>query len=389
VVHRTDSQSSRKVSKQTPPDQRQTGATAAAVRTETVGTVRRKAADSQLPSPEPILSLPRSDQDEAKRHPDLEKMETIPAAFSSDTHRPDTWSSSRKVSKQTPPDQRQTESPAAAVKTETVGTVHRKAVDTQPPTLDPILNQLRPDQDEAKRHPGPERVETTTVATSSEMASSDLRQRASPAVTVRTETAGKVRRKAADAPSPPSEPILSQPLPDLEKTQRQPIPENAKNLAVTASNKTQNVVPLSAVKADLGKTSRPPTSQTRAEAHPSSRNTQLRSGPERNRSPNIGIDGENKTVSSRGLTEKELLPAHSSRASLIAQPETTRFVVPTKQTTSQPKETKPTIQVKIGRVEVRAAAPAAPTSPPPQSATPSAQKLSLDEYLKQRNGGRL
>jgi hypothetical protein len=278
---------------------------------------------------------------------------------------------------------------SAAVKTETDGTVRRKSVDTQPLTSEPILNRPRPDPDEAKRHPSPEMVETTTVATSGETASSDLRQRASPAVMVRTETDGKVRRKAADAPSPSSEPIQSQSLPYLEKTQRRPSPENARNFAVTASNKTQNVVHLSAVKADHRKISSLSTSQTRAEAHPFSRKTQLQSSPEINQSPEVGIDGEKRPLSRQGSTEKRVLPAHSSRASLIAQPDKTRFVEPTKQTTSKQTETNPTIQVKIGRVEVRATAPAAPTSSPPRSATQSAQKLSLDEYLKQRDGGRL
>jgi hypothetical protein len=389
-THRTESQSSsRQVAKQTSRDQRQQGSITATIRTETVGMVRRKAVDPQLLTSEPILNRPRPDLDEAKRRPAPEKMETIPATSCSETHRTESQSSSRQVSKQTSPDQRQQGSITATIRTETVGMVRRKAVDPQSLTSEPILNRPRPDPDEAKRHPSPEMVETTTVATSGETASSDLRQRASPAVMVRTETDGKVRRKAADAPSPSSEPIQSQSLPYLEKTQRRPSPENARNFAVTASNKTQNVVHLSAVKADHRKISSLSTSQTRAEAHPFSRKTQLQSSPEINQSPEVGIDGEKRPLSRQGSTEKRVLPAHSSRASLIAQPDKTRFVEPTKQTTSKQTETNPTIQVKIGRVEVRATAPAAPTSSPPRSATQSAQKLSLDEYLKQRDGGRL
>jgi hypothetical protein len=42
----------------------------------------------------------------------------------------------------------------------------------------------------------------------------------------------------------------------------------------------------------------------------------------------------------------------------------------------------PTIQVTIGRVEVRATLPASP-----RVARPTAPKLSLDDYLKSRGGG--
>ena len=218
-------------------------------------------------------------------------------------------------------------------------------------------------------------------------------QQVSPAETVRNETVGTVRRKAVDVPSPSSEPILSQTLPDPEKTQRRPSPENVKNLAVTANNEAQNVPSQSAVNVDLGKTSRPATSQALEEVHPPSRKTQLQSGPVRDRSRRVGIDGERRTekrtVPSRGPTERGLLPAHSSRAAVIAQPEATRFVEPRKETTHQPAGTNPTIKVTIGRVEVRAVAPTAPASPPPRIPSSSSQKLSLDDYLRKRNGRRL
>ena len=44
----------------------------------------------------------------------------------------------------------------------------------------------------------------------------------------------------------------------------------------------------------------------------------------------------------------------------------------------------PTIQVTIGRIEIRATPPAAPV-PKPRPASPT---LSLDDYLRQRNEGR-
>ncbi|HII06779.1 MAG TPA: hypothetical protein HA349_05570 [Methanotrichaceae archaeon] len=403
-MHRTESQSlSRKISEQMPPDQRQPGSTAAMVRAEAVEKVRRKAFDPQPLTSEPILNQPQPDPDKAKRHPDSEEKETIPVTSRSEIHRTESQSSSRKVLKQTPPDQRKPGSSAATVRTETIGTVRRKAVDAPSPSSETILSQPRPDLDEAKRHPGSEKKETIPVTSSSEMHRTesqslswniseqtplDQRKPRSTAAMVRAETVEKVRRKAVDAPSTSSEPILSQPLTDPEKTQRQPSPENVKNLAVTASSKTQNVVPQSVVKADLVKTSHPATSQTLAEDHPFYR--QIQSGPERRTSRKVEGDDEKITVSSRGQTEKGLLPARSSRAAVIAKPEASRFMEPPKQTTPQPMETNPTIRVNIGRVEVRATTPPAPTSPPPpQSASPAAQKLSLDDYLKLRNGGRL
>ena len=449
-THRTESQSSsQKASKQTSPDQRQQGSPATTVRTETIGPVRQKVADV-LPHPsETVLSQSFQDSGKVQRRPGTETMESIPVTSSDETHRTESQSTTQKASKQTPPNRRQPGSTAVTVRTETAGTVRRKAVDVTSPPSETILNLPRPDPGEVRRRPSLENMKTTTVVTSNEMASPDQRQQGSPATTVRTETIGPVRQKVADVLPHPSETVLSQsfqdsgkvqrrpgtetmesipvtssdethrtesqsttqkaskqtppnrrqplgpPLPDPEKTQRRPGPENANNRAVTASNKTQNVVLIhqSAVKADLGKTSSSATFQTLAEDHPFSRNTQLQSDPVSDTSPKVGIDDRKRTVSSQGSTEKGLLPAHSSRSSraaVIAHPEATRFVELTKQTTPQPAETNPTIQVTIGRVEVRAAAPPsppAPTLPPPRSASPPAQKLSLDDYLKLRNGG--
>ena len=48
----------------------------------------------------------------------------------------------------------------------------------------------------------------------------------------------------------------------------------------------------------------------------------------------------------------------------------------------------PTIRVDIGRIEVRAITPPPPMSPPAQRTAPArpGTALSLDDYLKQRNG---
>jgi len=48
-----------------------------------------------------------------------------------------------------------------------------------------------------------------------------------------------------------------------------------------------------------------------------------------------------------------------------------------------PKEP-PAIHVRIGRIELRAIMPAAQVKPPPERSAP---KMSLDDYLRSRNGG--
>jgi hypothetical protein len=46
----------------------------------------------------------------------------------------------------------------------------------------------------------------------------------------------------------------------------------------------------------------------------------------------------------------------------------------------------PTIRVTIGRIEVRATAPAPPPAP---AARPTGPRLTLEEYMRRRNEGRL
>ncbi|HOO54308.1 MAG TPA: hypothetical protein PLM24_00050 [Methanothrix sp.] len=340
--------------KQTPPDQRQTASSEVTVKTETVGTVHRKAADSQTPSPETIVSSSRPDLVETKSRPYPKMMEAIPAMAKNETEIVGSPSPSQKAPKQTPPDQRQTTSTAVTVKTETV---RRRAVGNQSFLPGSIPNLPRQESGEAKRQPSPEK-ETTIVTAKSKIATQDLWQQEPPLAEVGFETDRRARQKVADVQPRASEPIQSLPPSDLEITQRRPGPENATYLEVAT------------------------------EVHPSSRRVQLPSGPEIDRSPKVGIDGERGTRSSRVAAERELLLAPSSRAQAISPPEVTRFVAPKDSTKTQPTETNPTIQVKIGRVEVRAAAPTGPTPPPSRGAPQPAPKLSLDEYLKQRDGGR-
>lgn len=338
-----------KTPKQVQPD-RQTATPMVTVKTETAGTIRRKTTDSQPPSSETVVNLPQSDLDETKSLPRPQKMETIPTT-SGETKRFDSPSSSQVAPKGRTPDQQQKTAPKVTIKTETV---LRKAVDDQPLLPRSIPNQPRKESGKAKRQLGPVKAETTIVTAESEIAPTDLRQKESPVDAVEFETARRVRQKVDHLQPRPSEPIQSRPWSDLVRTQRRPGPENATYPEETTEN------------------------------HPYPMETKPASGRVIDRPPKVGIDGERRTVSGRVAAGRELLSAHGSRAAAISPPEAMRLVEPKDSIKPHPTETKPTIQVKIGRVEVHALAPASPPHGTPQPAP----KLSLDDYLKQRDGGR-
>lgn len=73
---------------------------------------------------------------------------------------------------------------------------------------------------------------------------------------------------------------------------------------------------------------------------------------------------------------------------VIVQPQVTSSIHPVAIGSAEPVEPSrpaPTIQVTIGRIEVRATPPPASTQPKPRPASPV---MSLDEYLRQRGGGK-
>jgi len=404
-TQRTESQSfTRKISKKVSPDRQQRVTLDATVRTERARTSRRKPADSHPTTPETILDQPSIDPHNPKGRQKPEKIETIPVTFSGETQRTESQSFTRKISKKTSPKRQQLGPLDATERTETAGTSRQKPTGSHPTTPETILDRPSIDPHNPKRRQKPEKIEAIPVSSSgetqrtksqssfqkvSERETSDQQQRESTAVTIRTGTFGPVRRKALNVPSPQSETIPSQPFPDSEKTERWTSYEIAKKTSVPINSNTQNTIVHRAVKADLREKGSPLTSQTLEEAHPHSRKVPFQSDPERYPSPKGGIYDEKRSVPCQNLTEEELLPGHSSRAAVIVQPKATRFMEPTKQTTPQPAETKPTIKVTVGRVEVRAVAPTAPASPPPRIPSPSSQKLSLDDYLRKRSGRQL
>ncbi len=86
------------------------------------------------------------------------------------------------------------------------------------------------------------------------------------------------------------------------------------------------------------------------------------------------------------LTTLTPIPVQHSPTETV-KPQITPFIQPI-QTTSvastKPTQPAPTIQVTIGRIEVRATAP---VNPPSMQARPKSPVMSLDEYLHQRGGG--
>ncbi|HEU5330776.1 MAG TPA: hypothetical protein VFU78_21970, partial [Thermomicrobiales bacterium] len=82
---------------------------------------------------------------------------------------------------------------------------------------------------------------------------------------------------------------------------------------------------------------------------------------------------------------QRILPS-SPRQAILAQPQVRPLTVPTPAPRpSEPqREAAPSIQVTIGRVEVRAV----PAETPARAARPAPPTLSLEDYLRQRNGGR-
>ncbi|MGB7921980.1 MAG: hypothetical protein WCF57_01915, partial [Pyrinomonadaceae bacterium] len=82
-------------------------------------------------------------------------------------------------------------------------------------------------------------------------------------------------------------------------------------------------------------------------------------------------------------------PARPTRSTTVAQPRVTRYVEQKSATQAESRPApEPTINVTIGRIEVRATT-TAPATPPAASRRQSADAtpMSLDDYLRQRAGG--
>jgi hypothetical protein len=100
--------------------------------------------------------------------------------------------------------------------------------------------------------------------------------------------------------------------------------------------------------------------------------------------PPIDAAGRRQTRASVAIGEHPHVPnVHRVVPSPVA-PIAGRVPAATAAPASNPTAAAPTIQVTIGRVEVRAV----PAPPPPRSAGPAAPRLSLDAYLRSRAGER-
>jgi len=89
-----------------------------------------------------------------------------------------------------------------------------------------------------------------------------------------------------------------------------------------------------------------------------------------------------------GLQTRELAVARfadrSVRANISARPDAPRPIA-ARAPLHPPVQTPPPVQVSIGRVEVHAAVAPAPPRTPPRA--PSKPAMSLDDYLRRRDGG--
>ena len=161
------------------------------------------------------------------------------------------------------------------------------------------------------------------------------------------------------APPLPSQPLEPDPLP--------PLPENL--LSISTQTK-EDTPPISA---ELQRpTPELTVQQISTEQVTESVKPLLETSPPRN---SVVIQPQIVPVSERSLPLTS--PIHQSQ--LVPLPDPAAASMPTAKT--EP----PTIQVTIGRVEVRAIAPPPSPRQPPQ---PSVPKLSLEDYLKSRSGGR-
>ena len=428
----TGSQSfSQEVSKLVPSVRRQPGSSAPTATTKKVGAVFRGVTDREEPSIETISRLQKPDPHEKKRHLVLDKMEENREKFSGEADGTEIEPRDI-VLKRSRHDRRRQASSSATVGTGMVRRDERTKIDDHLTPYDNISLQTFHEPKRGRGQLGPERVETTTIAARGEKTSTDMRQQKSSvlmtrALITRNENIGTIRRKAAavdaqssplkpsgdappaqirkehsgerfgaemrretgqktvDRPSPSTEPISDRPGQILEVNKILPRPAKVKILETSDGNGHQPHEARREEKTDPVRKVLPPTDQNRPKNRSSIETMQPPSYLEMDRSLEVGFDGRDGAAPNRGHFK---IRDHNPRAAVIAHPEAARFFEPGRGSSSPPVDETPTIHVKIGRVEVRAAGPPAPISKPPRNARSSAQKLSLDEYLKQRNGGR-
>ncbi len=204
-------------------------------------------------------------------------------------------------------------------------------------------------------------------------------------------------------PSPASAPVLApRPAPTRERSprpaaQRTHSPQPAQpphGSRAVVGHLNDPVMPLGSLPAE-----NPPPSHPSAEAatteHPPgqplahgvvARRALLHSapaGPEASRNPAYPPDQWVTRPAADVLRPApRAIPPEVGRAALVAAPGTSRSWWPATAPAPAP-VAPPTIQVTIGRVEVRASAPAEPARP----ARPQAAVMSLDQYLAQHGGG--
>jgi len=416
---------SHEVRKRDLPEEREPGYPEKMIRTSKAGPFHPGASDLQPPSKGPIPALSRPDPDEEVGDPAREKMGTISSRSGGEEERSDTGSFYQGESRDRPINRRHQGSYAANMRTEPVRISDSRGDGAGTTQYKNITDQTPPEPNRAENKPGPERSDT---ATGSREVSPQLRAMASSRVMVRTKAAGTIRREAADLRPFPDNASKAAPTgrgrkhpsrgedgPDAEEKpgrravdisapspwrvpsrtpkvlgigRRLPGSNDGEFLKSFAQNEADEEKAGGVARAGPARKDLPSTAQTRKKIIYSSEENQNPSISGIIRSSELGMDGLDISLFNLGRGYKRLVPEDDSMASTIARPFAPRSSESVKGTSPKSKETPTSVVVKIGRLEVRAAETRPPPPKPQRKAVPPAQKLSLDEYLKQRNRGR-
>lgn len=362
------------------------------VEDETAGRVHRKADDLQPPPNATIPSLLGPDPEGGSSRPGPEGTGTVYAEFYGEAARAEKKTFHLQPPKKSQDCRRLERLSPAKMGTEQVRIADGKTIDKNRASYDKIQKKTSPGPKGCSSRPHPGGFETTSSEGRDEEKPPVLERRADRSLNVRARSAGKAFQKISDPPS-------TRKASPGAKTDRlgssvewvggEPGVNPGQGGANPQSPASGEIsVPIRRV-LEKDRILPSPNSSENLEAYDTwDRGRKVLRGAIIDRSAKVEIDLGDIASPARGPIHDSHLSKNGPRDPGIGRSCAIRFEGPRKRSSPQPTETSPMVHVKIGRVEVRAATMPAPTSKPPRKAKPSAQKLSLDEYLKERSGGR-